>query len=80
MSIKRYTRKAVMANLNDYCHCAKPDDNMEVTQWANGEGWDIVIDSRHNSRTFSLTDGEMRALMVLTNIAETEDDENEDKI
>ena len=76
MSIKKYTRKAVMTNLDDYCHFAKKHDFMEVTQWENGEGWDITIESEQYPRTFKLTDGEMRALMVLTNIAEAEGEED----
>jgi len=76
MSIKRYTRKSVMTNLNGYCHFAKEHDFVEVTQWENGEGWDITIEAEQYPRSFKLTDGEMRALMVLTNIAEAEDDED----
>ncbi len=80
MSIKRYTRKAVMASLDDYCHFAKEHDFMEVTQWENGEGWDITIEAENHSRTFKLTDGEMRALIVLTNIAEVKDKEEKEPI
>ena len=77
MSIKQYTRKAVMATLDDYCHFAKKSDFIEVTQWENGEGWDITIEAEHDSRMFKLTDGEMRALIVLTNIAEAEGEEEQ---
>ena len=76
MSIKRYTRKSVMTDLNSYCHFAKENDFIEVTQWENGEGWDITIEAEHDSRMFKLTDGEMRALIVLTNIAEAEGEED----
>ena len=76
MSIKQYIRKAVMASLGDYCHLADQNDIIEVSQWSTGEGWDITIDSKHNTRTFSLTDGEMKALIVLTNIAEAEGEED----
>jgi hypothetical protein len=40
---------------------------MEVTQWSNGEGFDIVIDRKTNKETFSLTYGEWELLQILIN-------------
>lgn len=59
-----YTRKAVFAELQDYCHLAKKDSFMEVTEWKNGEGWDVSINEKH----FSLTHGELQLLIILTSI------------
>jgi hypothetical protein len=39
---------------------------MEVTEWSNGEGFDIIIDSHHKV-AFSLTHGEYQLLQVLIN-------------
>lgn len=58
-------RRTVSAPLRDYCHMAKPDDVIEVTEWTNGEGWDISL----NSTTISLTMGELQAITVLANVA-----------
>ena len=57
------TRKTVYANLNDYCHHAKPHDVIEVTEWTSGEGWDITL----GPRQLMLTHGELQALLVLCN-------------
>ena len=57
------TRKTVYADLNPYCHHAKPDDTIEVCEWTNGEGWDIAL----GTRQLMLTHGELQALLVLCN-------------
>lgn len=55
-------RRSISDNLNTYCHLAKKDDFIEITEWANGEGWDITINDRH----FHLTFGELNAIEYLT--------------
>lgn len=62
--MKFYQRPAVTADLQDYCHLAKPHSFCEVCEWHNGEGWDIQIDDKH----LSLTYGELEAIMVLAKI------------
>lgn len=60
-----YTRKAVKEDLVGYCHLSKAHSFMEVTEWANGEGWDISI---NDEKQFSLTHGEMQLLTILTSV------------
>ena len=60
-------RRAVFANLKGYCHMCGDDDYMEVTEWSNGEGYDVCIDRKNNGEKFSLTHGEVELLMVLLN-------------
>jgi hypothetical protein len=40
---------------------------MEVTQWSNGEGYDISINRKNSQEKFSLTFGEFDLLTVLMN-------------
>lgn len=65
--MKTYTRDAKFTELKPYCHFAKDDDFMEVTEWYNGEGFDVVIG---NEQKFSLTDGQFQALIALVNYRE----------
>lgn len=65
--ISTYERKSKSLPLKPYCHFAKEHDFMELTQWANGEGFDVSIDEK----TFSLTYGQFQALQVLGNYNET---------
>jgi len=58
-------RKSVYTELNDYCHLAKKHEVIEVTEWTNGEGWDIAIGDKH----IALTMGELQAIEVLTKVA-----------
>lgn len=48
-------------NLQKFDHLAKGDDYIEVTEWANGEGWDIAF----NNKSISLTYGELEAINFL---------------
>lgn len=47
--------------MRKYDFMAKEDDFVEVTQWVNGEGYDITIEDRK----MSLTDGELDAINYL---------------
>lgn len=50
-----HERKAVSDELKKYDHLAKDSDFIEVTEWVNGEGWDICL----NNRLISLTYGQL---------------------
>lgn len=66
--MEKYSRKSVFESLKDYCYLSKDNDFMEVTEWNNGEGFDVCIDSNRNLKNFSLTFGEFQLLQVLVNI------------
>jgi hypothetical protein len=67
MSIKVDQRRAVFSELKGYCHMSSDHDYMEVTEWSNGEGYDVCIDRKSGSEKFSLTYGEVELLTVLLN-------------
>lgn len=54
-------RKSVSDSLRKYDHLAKEDSFIEVTEWANGEGYDIIIDDK----IISLTNGQLDAINYL---------------
>lgn len=55
-------RKAVYDKLHKYDYLAKDNDFIEITEWTNGEGYDIQIsDNKH----ISLTSGELDAINYL---------------
>ena len=60
----KYKRKAVFSKLKEYDHLAGEDDFIEVTEWKNGEGFDVEIVSKLSTR-FQLTWGEFTALKKL---------------
>ena len=55
------TRKSASCNLTLFDPLAKENTFVEVTEWANGEGFDISIDDR----MFHLTYGELDAINYL---------------
>lgn len=55
-------RKSIRDNLRKYDYLAKDHSFIEVTEWANGEGWDITF----NDTTISLTLGQLDAIKYLT--------------
>jgi hypothetical protein len=67
--IKKYQREAKFAELKPYCFMSEEHDFMELTEWWNGEGFDVVINSKGEQR-FSLTWGQWEALQVLVNYKE----------
>ena len=67
MSIEVSNRRAVFAELKDYCMHSGDHDYMEVTEWSNGEGYDILIDRKRGIERFSLSHGEWELLQVLMN-------------
>lgn len=58
-------RKSINDKLKKYCYCSSEDDFIEVTQWTNGEGIDITINSGRQEKSFSLTYGELEAINYL---------------
>ena len=63
--MKFHRRPSVYTNLKQYCYHAKADDVVEVSEWVNGEGWDINIGE---NKMISLTHGELQAIEVLTKV------------
>lgn len=55
-------RKSINDNLRKYDHLAKENSFIEITEWSNGEGWDITIDDN----MMSLTWGQLDAIQYLT--------------
>lgn len=52
---------SISDDLVKYDHLAKIDDFIQITEWANGEGYDISI----NDRMFNLTEGQLNAINYL---------------
>jgi len=63
--IESYTRKSVFTELKEFCHLSKKGGFIEMTEWKNGEGVDIVIAS-FQDRSIQLTRGELEAIKKLT--------------
>ena len=57
-------RKSVNDSLYKYDILSKEDSYIEVTEWTNGEGWDITIDNE----LISLTYGKLEAINHLINL------------
>lgn len=70
MTIKTTQLKQKSTDLNLYDHFAEEHDIISVTDWQNGEGFDIDIDSKNRNQHFSLTYGEYTALTTLWNYVE----------
>jgi len=60
--MEQYKKESRMVQLKNYDHLAKEHDFMELTEWHNGEGFDINLG---DNKSFSLTHGEFSALITL---------------
>lgn len=56
--------KSVNDKLNKYNPLAKDDDYITVTEWVNGEGWDIDL----NGKLIQLGFEELEAINYLTDV------------
>jgi hypothetical protein len=60
-------RKSAFAELKDWCTFSMGErkdkgDFLEVTEWTNGEGYDIHVSDTNGEKQFQLTWGQMEAL------------------
>lgn len=62
--MERKNLKSVSDDLNKYSYAAKNGDYIAVTEWANGEGWDIDL----NGKLIPLHDTELQAINYLTQV------------
>lgn len=60
--MKIYNKKSVGDDLKKYDYLSKEDDFIEVTEWFNGEGISVTI----NTTTFELTFGQLDAINYLS--------------
>lgn len=60
--IRKYSRDAVATEMSEFCALADKNDMLEVTHWANGEGFDVSVLSVDGERNFSMSWGELRAI------------------
>jgi hypothetical protein len=65
--IKVEMRKSAFVDLEDYCVSSLGDrkgkgDFLEVTEWTNGEGYDIHIEDSSGPTRFMLTWGQFEAM------------------
>lgn len=60
-------RKSISDSLQKYSCFAKDNDFIEVTEWSNGEGWDIQI---NDTKIISLCYGELEAINYLVKALE----------
>lgn len=66
-------RKSVNSLLKNYDYLCKDDDFIEITEWTNGEGYDISIETKSNTKFYSLTHGELEAINHLIKSLEYND-------
>jgi glutamine cyclotransferase len=60
--------KSVYAKLKKFDYLTKDSNYITVTEWANGEGWDITIDDKN----FQLSYGTLDAINYLTHYLQYE--------
>ena len=66
------SRKSVNDKLKKYDYLAKDNDYIEVIEWTNGDGYDIII----NDKIISLTSGQIDAINYLVRSLEYKSDDD----
>ncbi len=62
--IEKYNRKAIFSTLKDYEFTCKEHSYIEVTEWNNGEGFDVNV-CNYTDKTIALTHGEFKLIKKL---------------
>jgi hypothetical protein len=65
MMIETYERKSKFALLKPYDFMSGENDFIEVTEWHNGEGFDVMLERKCGVENFSLTWGQWEAVQAL---------------
>lgn len=55
--METYNRKSIFERLKGYCIFAEKYDFIEITEWKNGEGFDVEISGKESKR-FAITYGQ----------------------
>ena len=63
-------RTEVFSELGSYCYLSQPTDFIAVSEWHNGEGIDITIQSSMGQQMVALTHGQLKLINVLATIEE----------
>jgi len=63
----KYTKKAIFSTLHKFDPLAKEHDYIEITEWKNGEGFDVEI-STYDHKRFQLTWGEYEVMKKLVKL------------
>ena len=68
--IKIEQRSSAFTELEGICIMSNIDshDFMEVTEWTNGEGWDVVLVLANQYQMFHLSYGQLKALKKLIKV------------
>ena len=66
------SRKSITDKLEKYDYLAKDNEYIEVIEWTNGDGYDIII----NDKIISLTSGQIDAINYLVKSLEYKSDDN----
>lgn len=66
--MKRNIRNTVYEDLKKFSIFAEDNDFIEVTEWTNGEGFDVNIEDKQGSRKISLLYEELDGIVTMANI------------
>jgi hypothetical protein len=62
--IEIYKRKTIFAELKDYDYLSKENAYIEITEWNNGDGYDVNINN-FQEQNFNITHGQLKAINKL---------------
>jgi hypothetical protein len=63
-NIENYNRKAVFCNLKEFDAIAKEHSHIEITEWKNGEGFDLNV-YNYSDKNISISYGEFNVIKKL---------------
>ena len=71
----KYNKKAVFSEIGEYCHLSGEHSFIEISQWANLEGFDININDKLGNRTIPITYGQYKLIKKLVKFLDKQENE-----
>ena len=67
--MEKNKRNSISDYIHKYCHFSNSDEDfMELTEWTNGEGVDVMISHGSNSTFISLSYGQLDMMVTLSKL------------
>lgn len=59
-NIELYKRNAVFSEIGSHCYLSGEHDYIEITEWHNGDGFDVDLNSKSGIERISFTWGQLK--------------------
>jgi hypothetical protein len=60
--MEKYQRNTIFSEIKEYCYLSAEHDFIEISEWKNGDGFDVIISNRGTEERIPITWGQFKLL------------------